>query len=245
MIQSLYTSVSGMVVGMWQQARIAHNLTNADTVGYKAIRVPLSEFASMLSDLLTDPTLGEAGVGAMIGSEETDFSQGPLQLTNRQLDIALNGPGFLRVMTPSGERFTRVGHLHRDASGRLVTAHNYAVLGQNGPVELPPGDVAISLGGEIFVEGQSVAFLALAEFEEPELSLERIGGTVYAAREGAVAIPGANTRVMQGSLEASNVNLASEMTNLIATSRLYQLCQRLTVAQDEILRQTANELARL
>ena len=245
MIQSLYTSVSGMVVGMWQQARIAHNLTNADTVGYKAIRVPLSEFASMLSDLLTDPTLGEAGVGAMIGSEETDFSQGPLQLTNRQLDVALNGPGFLRVMTPGGERFTRVGHLHRDASGRLVTAHNYAVLGQNGPVELPPGDVAISLGGEIFVEGQSVAFLALAEFEEPELSLERIGGTVYAAREGAVAIPGANTRVMQGSLEASNVNLASEMTNLIATSRLYQLCQRLTVAQDEILRQTANELARL
>ena len=245
MIQSLYTSVSGMVVGMWQQARIAHNLTNADTVGYKAIRVPLSEFASLLSALLTDPTLGEAGVGAMIGSEETDFSQGPLQLTNRQLDIALNGPGFLRVMTPSGERFTRVGHLHRDASGRLVTAHNYAVLGQNGPVELPPGDVTISLGGEIFVDGQSVAFLALAEFEETQLSLERVGGTVYAAREGAVAIPGANTRVMQGSLEASNVNLASEMTNLIATSRLYQLCQRLTVAQDEILRQTSNELGRL
>jgi len=244
-IQSLYTSVSGMVVGMWQQARIAHNLTNADTVGYKAIRAPLSEFASLLSALLTDPTLSEAGVGAMIGSEETDFSQGPLQLTNRQLDVALNGPGFLRVMTPSGERFTRVGHLHRDASGRLVTAHSYAVLGQNGPVELPPGDIAISLGGEIFVDGQSVAFLALAEFEEPELSLQRVGGTVYAAREGAVAIPGANTRVMQGSLEASNVNLASEMTNLIATSRLYQLCQRLTVAQDEILRQTSNELGRL
>ncbi len=245
MIQSLYTSVSGMVVGMWQQARIAHNLTNADTVGYKAIRVPLSEFASLLSALLTDQTLGEAGVGAMISSEETDFSQGPLQLTNRQLDVALNGPGFLRVMTPSGERFTRVGHLHRDASGRLVTAQNYAVLGQNGPVQLPLGDVAISPGGEIFIDGQSAGFLALAEFEEPELSLERVGGTVYAAREGAVAIPGANTRVMQGSLEASNVNLASEMTNLIATSRLYQLCQRLTVAQDEILRQTANDLGRL
>jgi len=246
-IQSLYTSASGMVAGMWQQARIAQNLTNTNTVGYKAIRVPLSEFASLLIALQNDTGQepGEPGVGLTIAPEETDFSQGPLQLTNRQLDIALNGPGFLRVMTPSGERFTRVGQLHRDATGRLLTAHGYAVMGENGVIDLPAGDVSISPGGEIVVDGQSIDRLALVEFEELESGLERLGGTMYAAREGILATLAMDTQVLQGYLEGANVDLASGMTNLIATSRLYQMCQRLTVAQDEILRQTTNDLGRL
>ena len=247
MIDSIYTSVSGMVAGMWQQARIAQNLTNANAIGYKAIRVSLSEFAALLNTIQSQAgeTSGETGGGVDIGPEETDFSQGPLELTNRQLDLALNGPGFLRVMTPSGERFTRAGRLHRDAAGQLRTGHDHIVLGQNGPIELPVGDVFISPGGEIIVGEQTIDFLALAEFEDPESSLERIGGTLYSAKQGIAATPAANTWVVQGSLEGANVELASAMTNLIATSRLYQLCQRLTVAQDEILRQTSNDLGRL
>jgi len=245
-IQSLYTSVSGMVVGMWQQARIAQNLTNASTVGYKAIRVPLSEFANLLAALQSDSgQTTEPGAGATIGPEETDFTQGPLQLTNRPLDLALTGPGFLQVMTPSGERFTRVGRLHRDADGRLVTGHNYAVLGENGPIELPVGDVAISSSGEIVVGGQSADTLALAEFEGPDSDLERIGGTLFAAKEGVAAIQATGTQVVQGSLEGANVDLASGMTNLMAVSRLYQLCQRLTLTQDQILRQASSELGQL
>jgi len=243
MIESLYTSVSGMVAGMWQQARIAQNLTNTNTVGYKALHVSLSEFAALLNTIQNE--VGETGDGVDIGSEVTDFSQGSLQLTNRQLDVALNGQGFLQVLTPSGECFTRAGHLHRDATGQLRTSNDYAVLGQNGPITLPVGDVLISPRGEIAVDGQGIDSLALVEFDEPGSNLERVGGTLYIAKEGTAPAPATKTQVVQGSLETANVDVASEMSNLIAVTRLYQLCQRSAMAQDEILRQASNDLGQV
>ena len=245
MSQELYTAISGMVAGMWQQAQIGHNLANASTVGYKRHRVSLSDFAGLIAAIQNSQSLPEPGVGVRIFSEQTDFGQGPLQLTRRQLDLALAGPAFLRVMTPGGERLSRAGQLHRDQTGRLLNSEGHAVLGPNGPIEAPPGDLTITEEGDILVEGELIDRLALAELDDPGTSLERVGGTLFALRDGAEYVEATQTRVQQGYLEGANVDLTLEMTNLVAVARMYQMCQRLALAEDDIAKQTANELGRV
>jgi len=246
MIEGIYTSVSGMTAAMWLQARLGHDMTNANTVGYKHLRTSLSDFATLLEsmDVAGTIVIHDDGNGVAIAREDTDFSQGALRSTNRPLDIAMSGPGFLAVQTPSGMRYTRAGRLHQNQAGMLITAEGHLVMGEGGPIQLPVGDVTITERGEILVDGEQRARLAIVEFGNLE-ALERVGGTAFAAGDGALPQAATGTRVQQGYLEGSNVDMSRNMANLIAIARLYQLAQRMTLAQDEVLNQTVNELAKI
>jgi flagellar basal-body rod protein FlgF len=246
MIEGIYTSVSGMTAAMWLQARLGHDMTNANTVGYKHMRTSLSDFASLLEsmDVEGNVIIADDGNGVAIAREDTDFSQGPLSSTNRPLDIAMSGLGFLEIQTPAGVRYTRVGRLHQNQGGMLITSEGHAVMGEGGPIQLPVGDVIITERGEILVDGVQHARLAIVEFGNPG-ALERVGGTAFAAGDGALPQAAESTRVQQGYLEGSNVDMSHDMATLIAITRLYQLAQRMTLAQDEVLNQTVNELARV
>ncbi len=246
MIEGIYTSVSGMTAAMWLQARLGHDMTNANTVGYKHIRTSLSDFASILEtmDAEGNVVVHGDGNGVAIAREDTDYSQGALRNTNRPLDIAMSGPGFLEVQTPSGLRYTRAGRLHQNQAGMLITAEGHLVLGEGGAIQLPVGEVTVGEGGEILVDGEQRARLRIVEFGNLE-GLERVGGTTFAAGDGAQPQVAAETRVQQGYLEGANVDMSRGMANLIAIQRLYQLAQRMTLAQDEVLNQTVNELAKI
>ncbi len=246
MIEGIYTSVSGMTAAMWLQARLGHDLTNANTVGYKHIRTSLSDFATVLEsmDANGNVLVHDDGNGVAIAREDTDYTQGALRSTNRPLDIAMSGPGFLEVQTPAGARYTRAGRLHQNQAGMLITSEGHAVMGEGGPIQLPVGDVTISERGEVLVDGVQRARLAIVEFGNLE-ALERVGGTAFAAGDGALPQAPAETRVQQGYLEGSNVDMSRDMASLIAIQRLYQLAQRMTLAQDEVLNQTVNELAKI
>lgn len=246
MIEGIYTSVSGMTAAMWLQARLGHDMTNANTVGYKHIRTSLSDFAALMEtmDAEGNVRIHDDGNGVAIAREDTDFSQGPLRSTNRPLDVALTGPGFLEVQTPTGVRYTRAGRLHQNQAGMLITSEGHAVMGEAGPIQLPLGEITIGEGGEILVDGERRARLTIVEFGNLE-ALERVGGTTFAAGEGAMPQAPTETRVQQGYLEGANVDMSRDMANLIAIQRLYQLAQRMTLAQDEVLNQTVNELAKI
>lgn len=246
MIEGIYTSVSGMTAAMWMQARLGHDLTNVSTVGYKRLNTSLSDFAALMETM--DPegnvTIGADGSGVAIAREVTDFSQGAMRNTNRALDVAMAGPGFLEVQTPSGVRYTRAGRLQQNQAGMLITSEGHAVMGDAGPIQLPVGDVSISESGAIMVDGEQRARLSIVEFANPD-ALERVGGTAFAVAGDAGAQPGTGTRVQQGYLEGSNVDMSHDMASLITISRMYQLAQRMTLTQDEILSQTVNELAKI
>lgn len=246
MIEGVYTAVSGMTAAMWLQARLGHDMTNANTVGYKHLRTSLSDFAALLESMDAQGTItihGD-GNGVAIALEDTDYTQGPLRSTNRPLDIAMSGPGFLEVQTPAGIRYTRAGRLQQNQGGMLVTAEGHVVMGEGGPIQLPVGEVTITEQGEILVDGVEHGRLAVVEFGNLG-ALERVGGTAFAAGDGALPLAAQATRVQQGYLEGSNVDMSHDMASLIAITRLYQLSQRMTLAQDEVLNQTVNELARI
>jgi flagellar basal body rod protein FlgG len=229
-----------MAAGLVEQARVGHNLTNSSTVGYKAFKGVFEEFQALR---------GEGERAALPGDgvtvfAETNWTQGALKLTNREMDIALTGPGLLRVSGPDGDLYTRAGRLGRDANGRLVTADGRHVMGPNGPIDLPLGRVQFLETGEVLVNEQLIGRLDLVEFDNMA-ALERFGDTLFAAGADAGARVSVETQVHQGRLENSNVDLGLDMTRLIAISRLYQLNQRMVLQSDEVLRQTVNDLARL
>lgn len=244
MIQGVYTAASAMYATMVEQARIGHNLTNAETIGYKALQTSLSEFSRLMNDLQAQQAAGIFAGDGVITEETTDLSQGPLAQTSRELDLALAGPGFLVVRSATGDYITRAGRLHRDAQGMLVTSAGHAVLGQDGgPITLPLGRVQISEEGIILVDGAETARLQIVESADPG-ALARVGGTLFQENQGALG-PAQNTRIMQGYVEQSNVNSTEAMASLVSVARMYQLGQRLTVQQSEILERTVNELARI
>ncbi len=133
MIQSLAASMQTL----WQRHEvIANNLANAGSIGFKADDL---EFRRVAAQVAAGGAAGTAGAGWI---PWTDFSEGPLQVTGRDLDVALRGPGFLVVQTPRGIRYTRAGALSIGREGFLVTSSGFRVLGERGPILVPAGPVS-------------------------------------------------------------------------------------------------------
>jgi flagellar basal-body rod protein FlgF len=262
MIKGFYAAASAMVAGMQRQMVLSHNIDNLDTPGFKQILVSMDDFmetpVSSQSQSSSTPTLpavlqsrgfnkvsrlGDLGLGVMTSGEKTDFSQGALQLTNRPLDVAIEGNGFFRIATAAGERYTKDGRFLKDATGILKTVDGNNVLAEGGgPITLPDGEVSIGSNGQIAVNGVDVAKLGIAYFDKPELTLTRDGQNTFT---GTGAQTGsADFQVVQGSLETANADLTQIMTQMVQSSRAYEAAQRLVQTQDELLGKSINTLGR-
>jgi flagellar basal body rod protein FlgG len=178
--------------------------------------------------------IGELGLGVETSPEITDFTPGGLRQTGQPLDIAINGPGFFRVNTPNGERYTRDGRFLRDVQGNLVTVDGYFVLNDGGqPIRLDEGEVAVGPDGTIFINGLPSGAIGLAAFTDPEAELTRDLPNTFAA-SGAPTSTVRGT-VQQGFLEMSNANPTQIMTQMVAVSRAYEAAQQMVQTQDELL----------
>jgi flagellar basal-body rod protein FlgG len=249
MIRGLYTAAAGMLAGLARHETIVHNLANTQTVGYKADRATLRDFPSLLLHEIrggqVGPEIGEAGTGVSLANLSTDFSIGPLKLTNHPLDLAIANEGFFRIQTPDGVRYTRDGRFHRDGDGRLITAEGNLVLGQNGPITLPDGELTVSQPGGLFVNDNLVEQLSLARFNDLDQALKD-GDTLFTTRGAEPERLAADqVQVYQGYLEESNVETAQAVTEMLAVTRAYQASQRLVQFQDQINGQATTELGRV
>jgi flagellar basal-body rod protein FlgF len=188
--------------------------------------------------------IGSLGLGVESAPEVTDFTQGPLQTTDNDLDVAIDGPGFFRVETPDGERYTRDGRFLRDAEGQLVTVDGFYVLDDNGQhIQLEDGTVEIAGDGSITVDGEEAAVLGLAEFDDPAAELTRDGNNTFAASGQP---NGENTSLIkQHALEGSNASASQIMTQLVEVLRTYQAAQQMVQNQDELLGRTISSLGRI
>lgn len=271
MDHGLYTAYLGMRARQRALDVLANNIANASTPGFKADRtlyrsieaVERDAFASngqsgrspqlqlaSFGNQFTDNSLMIAhgrNVGLVTGTT-ADFSMGMLRQTDRPLDIALDGDGFLVVQTPQGERYTRAGALKLNTSGQLVTQQGDLVAGEDGPITLPQGDAIIGEHGEISVGGETVGRLKLVRFDDPRTALLKQGDSLFVAIDprGQRPTPAASTRVLQGTLEMSNVDAISETAAMIQNSREFDSLQRsITMLMNDLGRKVASEIGRI
>lgn len=245
MLRSLYISASGMLAQRRTMDVLTNNLANVDTIGYKKDSLMTKPFSDVLIGRINDPEYNSAGIGKFsygLHADEisTSFEQGPMQGTDRTADLALAGDGFFVVETPQGLRFTRSGNFQVDGNGFLCTNEGYYVRGTAGRIRVGSQQFAVDSSGNI-VSAAGTAKLQIVKFANNNV-LRKAGNNLYS---GPLTAQNATCEVRQGFLEGSNVDLGSEMVNMIAVQRNYESNQRMISIINSTLEKTVNEVGRL
>lgn len=239
-----YAAFTGLVAKTEALDVAASNLANASTTGFKAQKEFYRSVMASLRGSRLGPLNRAVNNYGVLGGASIDLSAGTPERTGNDLDMALEGSGFFLVQTSSGVKYTRNGSFRIGASGRLETAAGDAVLGEQGPIELPSGPVSISPDGTLSQKGAVVARLKLVDFP-PGTSLQAEGNSLYAAPAGS-ARPAPDPRVRQGMLEASNLNPVVGAVSLVALQRHTEMLQRaLSIFNSDFNRTAAEELPRV
>ena len=247
--RGLYIAASGMMVEQHRQEIVANNLANVNTAGFKKDEGVYGSFKEVLlmrtRDSKVEQVFGRYNLGvktmAMVG---TDFSPGGQYATNNPFDLSINGPGFFVVQTPNGIRYTRNGSFSLDPEGKLVTKEGYAVLGEGGPVILSmDGQFEVAPDGSIKNGRETIDKLLIVDFPDKSV-LQKEGHNFWLTRDPGQEIK-VDSRVSQGFLENSNVNIIKEMIAMIEVERAYNLDQRAVRSYDEILAKAADQIGRL
>ncbi|MDP3690759.1 flagellar basal-body rod protein FlgF [Bradyrhizobium sp.] len=243
----LLVGLSRQVTLERQMAVVANNVANVNTNGFKADRSLFEEF--LTSRAHEDNFVGRDRRISFVQDRGTfkDFSQGASELTKNPLDVAIDGPGFLVVQTPAGERYTRDGGLKINNQGQLVNSSGYQVLGGSGPIVLQPTDKSVTIaadGNVTVLEGTNRVDsvrgkLRLVRFADPQ-KLVKDGSNLYSAEAGVGPQPDTTSKVNQGFIEKSNVNSVVEMSRMIEVSRAYTSISAMLQQQGD-LRKTAIE----
>jgi len=255
-MRSLNIGATGMLAQQLNVEVISNNIANMNTTGFKRHRAEFQDLlyqnlrrvGSASSDAGTIvPTGVQLGLGVKSAAIYRISGQGNIQQTENPLDLAINGRGFMMVELPNGETaYTRAGSLQLSPDGDIVTADGYVV--QPG-ITVPEDAVSITVNesGEVYVDidGQIaptlVGQLELANFAN-EAGLDAIGQNLLletaASGSATVATPGSAGfgLIIQGALETSNVNVVSEITNLITAQRAYEMNSKVIESSDEMMR---------
>jgi flagellar basal-body rod protein FlgF len=242
----IYTAMTGASQSLEQQAVVANNLANASTTGFKA---QLAAFRQVPMSFENQSADGTTRTFVLSSTPTADYSAGPIQQTGNPLDVAVQGPGWLSVQTADGgEAYTRAGNLHVDQNGQLVTANNLPVLGNGGPLSVPPGaEVTIGKDGTVsaLIPGDpptAVAIVDQMKLVNPDpATLVRGNDGLFRTTDGNPADADPNVAVVPNSLEGSNVNPVTAMVAMIDNARAFQLQSKLIQTADQN-EQSANQL---
>ena len=212
-----------------RQEVVSNNLANASTHGFRGEKV----FATLLAD------------GTVAPQAETDWRAGQLTHTGNPLDFAIEGEGFFVVATGEGERLVRTGSFRQDAQGRLVDVDGAALLDESGmPVVLPPGKVDVGRDGTVAVDGRALATLRVVVPADLD-GLMHDGGNRFRSDVALRDIDPTTRRVLQGSLEESNVETLQSMVEMITVQRNYAAVQSSMKVVDNVMGTIANQIGRV
>ncbi len=261
MNQSMWVSMTGLDAQQTNMTVISNNLANVNTVGFKQGR---AVFEDLLYQTVRQPGAQSSqdtqlssglmlGTGVRTVATEKIFTQGNLMQTNNSLDIAVEGRGFFQILMPDGTlAYSRDGAFQLDSQGQMVTASGYLV--QPG-ITIPNNTQSITVGQDgtvsVLVAGSStpsqVGDIQLADFINPT-GLQPIGQNLY-VETGASGAPQSGTpglnglgKLVQGSLETSNVNTVEELVKMIETQRAYEMNSKAISTADQMLQYVNNNL---
>ena len=260
-MRSLDIGATGMLAQQMNVDVISNNIANMTTTGFKRQRVDFKDLVyqnidkpgAQSSDISTILPSGiQLGLGVRVGSVYRIHEQGPLQITENPLDLAVTGDGFFQVQLPNGETsYTRSGVFQVNQDGDIVTTQGFLL---DPGITVPTDTVSIEVNenGEVFAEIdgqialQNLGQIQLATFVNPA-GLEAIGDNLFTETEASgtptVGNPGDQNfgAVRQGALENSNVNVVEEITQLITAQRAYEMNSNVISTSDEMM-QTATQL---
>ena len=237
---------------------MTNNLANASTVGYKKEGSTSQSFDDVLTVKIKDQSVGMRNVqkigiknpGVKIGENYTDYSQGSFRITGNTYDLALSGEGFFAIefTNKAGEtdtKYTRAGQFTLNKDGYLVTEEgDYVLDTQNRRIRLNTLiDSSITDDGTIYQNDQAVAKIQVTDFADYDY-LEKYGETYYQPIQGAQTIA-SNAQVKSGYLEMANVQIVSEMVNLISITRAYESNQKVVQTIDDTLDVEVNQIGRV
>lgn len=230
----IYTAMTGAKATMGQEAAVAHNLANATTTGFRAEVHRLRAVPVQSQALPSKAFVVDASIGA-------DYTPGTIVQTGRSLDAAINGKGWFAVQMADGsEAYTRSGSFTIDAEGVLRTRSGLEVVGDSGPISIPPDNtIDIAADGSITAtpttgaRTTSTVVARLKVVNPDEANLDRGGNGLFKMKDGSQADADPLVRVAGGYLEGSNVNVVEQMVTMISLARQYDLNTRLLqTAQD-------------
>ncbi len=274
MSKPLWPAVSGAIARDQQVEVISNNLANVNTNGFKKDGVDFKEYLAKnekLGDLTADiprspikdkdlyPLDGRDQSFVIVNGTYTNFKTGGLKVTDNPLDIALNGPGFFEVSTPSGIRYTKAGSFKLAPDGKLVTSEGFPVLASDGSPSTKDdaagkhinlgdrqGAIHINGSGEIYMNDELVAKLSVVEFNDPK-TIRKTAGVNFENKD-----PNANpakmaevTEVKQGVIETSNVNPVEEISHLIKANRMFEEDLKAMKTVNEMLSKEVNDIGKM
>lgn len=240
MIKGIYRAASGMLPRIKKQEATANNLANVNTPGFKRQNVFMEELSRAREK--TVPTQERWEI-PMTDDIYTDFSQGVLERTGDDLNIALDGDGFMVVQTVEGEQlYTRSGSFALTPEGEVVTPDGHVLMTDTGPLTVEPGaKVQIAMDGSVTVNGEENGTLLIATFADPG-DLTRVNGNAYSAPKDIATAEPERLFVRQGYLERANVEVVNEMIDMIASFREYEANQKAIQIIDDSLEKTVNRV---
>lgn len=267
-LKGIYTALSGAMAHSQKLDTIANNIANVNSPSFKRDQQVFREYLTANEkqmDVIEVPRVpatiesfyqtrgGERGFVENAGSY-TDFSQGHVKETGNALDVALRGNGLFEVLTPQGVMYTRNGSFRLDGQGTLVNSQGHAVLQSSDPgvapetrkIQLSQQPVQIDKNGMLYQNGQAISQLSVIQVGNTD-ALEKYGDSMFQFREGfdpSISLNG-EYEVQQGFLEQSNVNIVSEMTDMINTTRTFEATQKAIKAYDQMNDKLVNEVPRL
>lgn len=265
----IYSAASGMLTQWHAIDTVSNNLANVNTTGFKKDEVLFKSFPERLMSRFYDnvvkipnssydkaPLVGKIGTGVEVNKIITRFEKRdgesiiPFKKTEHKFDLALDGEGFFVVQTDQGERYTRAGAFTVNQEGILVDMNGFAVLGEEGPIQVGQADFKVDEAGRVAIkndlaqEWQPAGQLRLVDFYDKR-GLVKQGKNYYLhTDEAGERIRPENIKVIQGYLEGSNVNPVTEMTKLIEIQRTYEACQKAVQTEDQILGRAVNDIVR-
>jgi flagellar basal-body rod protein FlgG len=258
-MQALYTASTGMAAQETNVNVISNNIANMRTTGYKRQRAEFQDLlyqeyrraGSTTSDTGTQLPVGiEVGSGVRISATTRDMSQGAVAASGKDLDMAVQGDGYFAVDLPSGQTgYTRDGSFERDGTGKLVTQDGYTV---EPGITIPDNATSISISPDGIVSAVVGTDTAATQLGQIQLSrfvnkggLESVGNNLFTAtpssgpaQVGTAGADGVGT-IMQSYLEGSNVDAVTEISDLIAAQRAYEMNARVVTGADQMLQTTA------
>jgi flagellar basal-body rod protein FlgF len=240
----IYTAMTGAKHLLEQQAVTAHNLANANTTGFRAEMNAFRAVPVQSTGMNTRAFVVESTVGA-------DLTQGILQQTGRPLDVAVTGDGFIAVQLPDGtEAYTRNGNLHVSENGQLQTRDGFDVMGDGGPIAVPP-EVAVNIAPDGTVSTvpttgspNAVSQLGRIKLVNPAGNeIVRGGDGLFRLKSGQPAEADAAVQLVSGTLEGSNVNVVQAMVQMIENARQFDMQMKMMQNAESNARQASSILA--
>jgi flagellar basal-body rod protein FlgF len=233
-----YSALSGMRMRLDDLDRLAADLANAGTAGYKTERTSTEESRRAFGSAL------DSAIDVAQGGRRTNFVPGAIESTGRDLDMAIEGPGFFEIETAGGMRYTRAGGFKVQPDGLLTTMDDMPVQGDSGEIHVPVGPVTVMDDGTIRVDRTDVGKVKVVRFDDED-ALIRETGTRFRAPAGIEGTEAEDVRLFSRSLEQSNVSVVERVAVMTEVSRSFEALQRgISVLMNDIDGRAISELGK-